>query len=182
MPVTQNQIPDAAVVAVFDTHPAAEGAVRELQKAGFPMDRLSVVGKDFQTDEHVMGYYNLGDRVKSWGSVGALWGGAAGFLFGSAFLVIPGIGPLVVLGPLASWIIGALEGAVVGGGLTAFGAALYSIGVPKDSIVRYETAVRGGKFLVVAHGTADEVARARAVLATARAASVDEHERDIATV
>ena len=47
------------------------------------------------------------------------------------------------------------------GGLTALGTALYSIGIPQNSIVQYETEVKNGKLLLVAHGTADEVQRAR---------------------
>jgi hypothetical protein len=96
-------------------------------------------------------------------------------LFGSAFFMIPGIGPLVVFGPLVGWIVGALEGAVVVGGLSALGAGLYSIGIPKDSIMQYETALKSDKFLVIAHGTADEVARAKGILETTGAAQVSAH-------
>ena len=62
------------------------------------------------------------------------------------------------------WIVGALEEAAVVGGLTALGAGLYSIGIPKNSVVQYETEVKNGKLLLVAHGTADEVERARELL------------------
>jgi hypothetical protein len=65
---------------------------------------------------------------------------------------------------LVAWIIGGLEGAVVVGGLSALGAGLYSIGIPKDSVVQYETALKSDKFLLLAHGTADEVAKARDLL------------------
>ena len=43
------------------------------------------------------------------------------------------------------------------GGLTALGAGLYSIGIPKNSILQYETQVKNGKLLLVAHGTPEEV-------------------------
>jgi hypothetical protein len=99
-----------------------------------------------------------------WGKLGAFWGGFWGLLFGSAFFWVPGIGPLVVAGPLVTWIVAALEGAVVTGGLTALGAGLYSIGIPKNSIVQYETEVKSGKLLLVAHGMADEVQHARDLL------------------
>jgi hypothetical protein len=69
-----------------------------------------------------------------------------------------------VAGPLVMWIVGALEEAAVLGGLSALGAALYSIGIPKNSVVQYETEVKNGKLLLVAHGTADEVERARNIL------------------
>ena len=153
-----------AVVGIYKTHTDAETAVKELQKSGFDMKKLSVVGKDYHTEENVVGFYNAGDRMKFWGKLGAFWGGLWGLLFGSAFFVIPGFGQLVVLGPLAMMIMGALEGAVVTGGLTALGAGLYSIGIPKDSIVKYETALKSDKFLVIAHGSGDDVAKAKSIL------------------
>ena len=74
-----------SVVAVFETHNQAEEAIRELQKDGVDMKQLSIVGKDYHTDEHVVGYYNAGDRMQYWGKLGAYWGGFWGLLFGSAF-------------------------------------------------------------------------------------------------
>jgi hypothetical protein len=136
-----------AVIAVYDTHPAADEAVKELQKAGFDMKKLSVVGKDYHTEDQVVGYF--------------FW--------------VPGIGPVLVGGPLVAWIIAALEGAAVVGGLSAVGAGLYSLGIPKDSIVEYETAVKVGNYVVVAHGTADEAAKAKSILSTWKPSSVTDH-------
>ena len=164
-----------AVVGIFDSHIKAETSIKELQRSGFDMKKLSIVGKDYHPEEHVVGYYNAGDRMKVWGKLGAFWGGFWGLLFGSALFVIPGIGPLVVFGPLVGWIVGALEGAVVVGGLSALAAALFSIGIPKDSIMQYETAIKSAKFLVIAHGTADEMAKAKSILETAGAAQIDVH-------
>lgn len=96
--------------------------------------------------------------------------------------MIPGFGPLVVFGPLVSWIVGALEGAAVVGGLSALDAALYSIGIPQDSIVQYETAIQSDKFLVIAHGTADEVAMAKRIIETHGAAYTAAHEGIVALV
>ena len=80
------------------------------------MKSLSIAGKDTHTDEHVVGYYNAGDRMKYWGKMGAWWGGFWGLLFGSAMFAIPGFGPILVAGPLVAYIVGALEGAAVVGG------------------------------------------------------------------
>jgi hypothetical protein len=167
-----------AVVAIFDTHPEADEAVRELQKSGFDMKKLSVVGKDYHTEEHVVGYYNAGDRMKHWGKLGAFWGGLWGLLFGAAFFWVPGIGPVLIGGPLVAWIIAALEGAVVVGGLSAVGAGLFSLGSPKDSIVLYESAVKAGKFVVVAHGTAQDVAKARDIMSTLKPSGLTDHVLD----
>src|SRR5271165_6017297 len=131
-----------SVVAIYESHDRAEDAIRELPKDGFDMKKLSIVGKDYHTEEHVVGYYNTGDRMKYWGKLGAFWGGFWGLLFGSAFFWVPGIGQILVAGPLVMWIIGALESAVVMGGLSALGAGLFSLGIPKDSILKYETALK----------------------------------------
>lgn len=165
----------SAIVATFNTHIEAEDAVKEVQKAGFDMNKLSIVGKDYHSDEHVVGYYNMGDRAKSWGKFGAFWGGLWGLLFGSAFFFIPGIGPILVAGPLVAWIVGALEGAVVIGGLSALGAALFSIGIPKDSIVLYETSLKANKFLLIDHGSFEEMEQIRKILATTKAVETIVH-------
>ena len=167
---------DAAAVAVYDNHPAAEEAVRALHEAGFDMTKLSIVGKDFRADERVVGFYNIRERVKYWGGTGALWGGLWGLLFGTAFLAVPGIGAVLVGGPLVAVIASGLETALVVGGLSAIGAALYSIGIPKDSVVRYETALRADKFLVIVNGAPDEVARAGDILKKSNASSIDQHD------
>lgn len=153
-----------SVVAIFNAHTEAEEAVKNLQKAGFDMTKLSIIGKDYHAEEHVVGYYNTGDRMGYWGKLGAFWGGFWGLLFGSAFFVVPGIGPIVVGGPIVGWIISALEGAAVVGGISAVGAALYSIGIPKDSILKYENSLKLNKFLVIVHGTTGEIGQARDIL------------------
>jgi uncharacterized membrane protein len=165
-----------AVVGIYTTHTDAEAAIKALQQSGFDMQKLSIVGKDSHTEEHVIGYYNAGDRMQFWGTRGALWGWLCGLLAGAALFVIPGLGPVIVFGPLVGGLVGALGGAVVGGGLSALGAALYSIGIPKDSIVEYETALKSNKFLVMAHGTADEVGTAQRILETTGAAYIAAHE------
>ena len=142
-----------SVVAIYDTHDQAEHAIKELQEAGVDMKSLSIAARNTHTDEHVVGYYNAGDRMKYWGKVGAFWGGFWGLLFGSAAFAIPGLGPILVAGPLVGWIIAGLEGAAVVGGVSAVGAGLVSIGIPKDSVVKYEVALKTDKFVLVVHGT-----------------------------
>src|SRR5579863_2101819 len=162
-------------IAVFSDHQAAEAAVKRLTSAGFEMKNLSVVGKGYHTEEKVVGFYNMGDRVKFWGTRGAFWGGLWGLFFGGLFLTIPVVGHVVVLGYLAGMAITAVENAIVVGGLSALGAALYSIGVPKDSVIKYEGALKADGFLVMAHVTADETTRAKAILGAAKPSLIDVH-------
>ncbi len=165
----------SAVVAIYETHEDAEGAVRTLEASGFDMQKLSIVGKDYQTEEDVVGYYTTGGRMLKWGRNGAFWGGWWGLLFGSAFFLIPGFGPLLAAGPLVGWIVGALEGAIVVGGLSAIGAGLVSIGIPQDSIITYETQIKAGKFVVIAHGSPDEISKASDSLALTNHLGVTSH-------
>jgi hypothetical protein len=162
-------------IAVFGEHSAADAAIKKLTAAGFDIKKLSVVGKGYHTDEKVVGFYNTGDRVRFWGSRGAFWGALWSLFFGGLFITTPVIGPVIALGYLAVVAVAAVEGAVVVGGLSALGAALYSIGIPRDSVVRYETAIKTDGFLVMAHGTAEEMVRAKEILGTSNPSSLDAH-------
>lgn len=167
-------------VAVFDRHEQAEVAIRDLGRAGFDMNKLSIIGREYHTEEHAIGFYNTGDRVRYWGKTGAFWGSIFGILMAPAFFWIPGIGPILTGGLIGSAIMGTLEGAAVGaalaGGSGAVAAALTGIGIPNDSVVRYETALRANQFVLVASGTHAEVEAARVVLA-GLGAKVDVHTR-----
>jgi heat induced stress protein YflT len=167
-----------SVVAVYATHTEADQAVKELQRGGIDLRKLSIVGKGYHTDEHAVGYYNAGDRMKYWGKVGAFWGGFWGLLFGSAFFMIPGLGPILAAGPVVAWIVAALEGAAVVGGVSALGAGLYSMGIPKDSVVKYEAALKTDQFLLIVHGTAAEVAQAKDIIETTHPAQLSLHSSE----
>ena len=166
---------DDAVVAVFADHAGADAAVKQLSTAGFSLKQLSVVGKGYHTEEKAVGFYNMGDRVKFWGSRGAFWGGMWGLFFGGLFLTIPIVGHVVVLGYLAAVALSAAEGAVTVGAVSAIAAALTSIGIPKNSVMQYETAIKADDFLVMAHGSAAEMERARAILAATHPKQLDLH-------
>jgi hypothetical protein len=168
-----------AVVAVYGTHVEAEEAVKKLQRGGIDMHSLSIIGKDTHTEEHPVGYYNTGDRMKYWGKTGAFWGGLWGMLFGSAFFVIPGLGPMLVAGPLVAWIVGALEGAAVVGGLSAVGAGLIGLGIPKDSVVQYELALKTDQYLLLVSDSPSEAARAKELIGTTRALQSAVHAPEV---
>jgi hypothetical protein len=157
-----------AIVAVFADHNAAEAAIKKLTAAGFALPKLSLVGKGYRTEENAVGFYNMGDRIRFWGTRGAFWGGFWGLFFGGMVLTVPVVGQVVVLGYLAAAVLSMVESAVVVGGLSAIGAALYSLGIPKDSVIEYEASVKADDFLVMVHGDADDIARAKAILATTK--------------
>ena len=160
---------------MFPDHVAAEAAVKKLTSGGLAMKSLSLVGKGCHTEKSVVGFYNTGDQVRFWGGRGAFWGALWGLFFGGVFLTTPIVGPVIVLGYLTVSLISALEGAIVFGGLSALGAALASIGVSKDSVIQYETAIAADSFLVMAHGPGEDVSHAKAILDSAGHTKLDVH-------
>ena len=93
----------------------------------------------------------------------------------SAFFVVPDIGPIMVHGPLVGWLIDALTGVAAADQVSAFGVALYNIGIPKDSSLHYEHSLKANKVLVIAHGTTREVIRARDILLSANSIETNVH-------
>ena len=146
-------------VAVFATHGEAEGAIVNLSNSGYNMKNLSIIGQNYHTEEHPVGFVNTGERMWSWGKLGAFWGSIWGLMFGSAMMFIPGIGHVM----FAGWLVAALQGALVGGGIAALGGAFASIGVSENTVVEYETALKAGSFLVLAHGSEQEVKEAKVI-------------------
>ena len=163
---------DRAVIAVFSDIEATERAVRRLAAEGFPLDRVSVIGKNLQSEVRVSGVVTAGDIAGPAAATGAWVGGLFGVLSGLALLFIPGAGPLVVLGPLAAGAVGAARGALIGG---AVGAVLGHF-VAKQHLPEYESLVRAGSYLVVVHGTEDDVSRARQLLWDSGSTDVQRHD------
>jgi hypothetical protein len=169
---------ESSVVAIYAQHSDVENAIKLLQKGNFDIKKLAIVGKGYHTEEEVVGYYTTGERMKHWGKMGAFWGGLWGLLAGSALFLIPGVGPVVVAGSAVAWIVGSLESAAVVGGLSALGAGLYSKGISKGSVLKYESSIKAGKYLLIAHGTTEEAETARRILASTAAEEVNIHQPD----
>ncbi len=164
------------VMALFKTHGAADEAVRALGRAGVALSNISVLGRNYHSEDQPIGYFNAGDRARFYGKFGAFWGGLAGLLLGSGFFFLPVVGPIVVLGPLTSMIVGGLEGAVIAGGVSALAGAFTALGVPKDSVIRYETAIKADSFLVTVHAQEADAGRIQQVLRDAGGSDVEVHE------
>jgi uncharacterized membrane protein len=167
-------------VAIYDSHTEAEAAVKTLERAGFDMKKISIVGRDYHTEEQPLGYFNTGERAMFFGKLGAFWGGLAGLLFGSALVFAPLFGHIVVLGPLAATLVGGLQGAALGGGTGALVGALSALGIPKYSVLRFASAVKADKFLLLLHADAREIARAHQVLRSAGLESFERHGEAVA--
>jgi hypothetical protein len=154
----------SSIVAVYPDHEAAERAVRLLHKEGIATCDLSIVGRDFQTTEEPVGFVSSRDYARAGAATGAWFGGLFGLCVGAAFLVLPGVGPVVVAGPLTAAVVAGIEGAIAGTALGSLAGALVGWGIPREKALKYEKHVKGGKFLVVVRSEPEVVKRARSLL------------------
>lgn len=157
------------IVGHFPSHAEAERVVLELQKEGFDMQKLSIIGKDYETTEQVRGFLTWKDTAKAGATGGAYWGSFVGGLFGilagAGVLFIPGMAPIVIAGPIAGLLAGWLEGTLAGGaGAAAVGGlagALGGLGIPKHEVLRYETKIQAGEFIILVTGSDEDVSQAK---------------------
>lgn len=169
----------STVVGLFDRHPDAEKAVRELVEAGVDRSDISLIARDAQRGTDVRdddGRTTSGERSVDGTSVGenvaggALFGGLGGLLIGLGALAIPGIGPVIAAGPLAATLagtgLGALGGGVIGG--------LKKAGVPENDAEVYSRSIEHGGTLVAVQCQDVSVDRAVDILERNNAVDVDE--------
>lgn len=150
-----------STIGVYGNHAQAVDAVAALKDAGYPTKQLSIIGKAetevIDDKMHVMPK----DPINVVGiGTGTAVGTAIGILTGVGLFAIPGFGFLFGAGAL----IGAIAGfdiGLLGGGIAS---VLTSVGVDKELVKDYQTDLDNGKYLVVAHGTDEEVAKAEGTL------------------
>jgi hypothetical protein len=159
------------VVAVYQTHSQAEDAVRLLTRSGVRIRQISIIGKDWRAREDIQGYYQPADAVKEGAGTGAWVGGIFGMLLGFGLFLVPVAGTIIVLGPLA----GLIAGAVGGAGVGALVGGLVSVGIPREQALKYQVRLEAGEFLVIVHGSRDEIDRAHDVLNTSNQVDLQVH-------
>jgi hypothetical protein len=150
------------VTRSYETYDVARRVVEELQSAGFPAANISLVGRHESTDNS-----NAGEGA----GIGAALGGTAGLLAGLGLLAIPGIGPVVAAGWLASTAAGAAAGGVTGGIIGAFTSA----GEDEESANYYAETVRRGGTVVSVKAHEDQAPAAEAIMDSA--VPIDRDER-----
>ncbi len=164
------------VVATYSNLEQAESAIRTLADNGVPIQHVSLVAQNIGAKNEVHGFVTSSDIAKSSARVGAWVGGLFGVLSGAAFMWVPGFGPMIVIGTLASALLGGIEGAVATGAISGALGWLTSIGIDKQRILKYETSIKAGDLLVIVNGTSDEIAKATDILKNSDANEVEETE------
>jgi uncharacterized membrane protein len=166
---------EQSVIGVYNTMSEAEQAVQALDKGSFPIKQVSIVAQDMQSEKEVHGYVTAGDVARAGANSAAWVGGFFGLLVGAAFIWVPGFGPLLVAGSFASMLLGSMEGVIAGAASGGLLGALVGWGVSKQHIIKYEEHLKSGKYLLMAHGNAEEVARAHTILQSTGAADLTHH-------
>jgi len=156
-------------IGVFPHRRDAEAAIRDLRAAGFPMSQISLVGKDAHPEgllegDNVVGRTQADEGAKAGAATGAAVGGLGGLLVGLGALAIPGIGPVIAGGALATALATAATGGAIGAAAGGLTGALVGLGIPDDRARLYNERVNRGDYLVMVDGTADEIRIAEPIL------------------
>ncbi|HEY0721926.1 MAG TPA: hypothetical protein VGE50_11815 [Gammaproteobacteria bacterium] len=162
------------LVAVVRDQKRAQQVVEELIEQDFPMDSLSMLGRAGSSGDDLLGisYNSVGEKMKSWGTMGAFWGGLWGLLSGAAgMFILPGLGPIVAAGPIVEAIAGAISGAALAGGTMAGAAALseitvaiHQLGVPEEKLHHLHEAIEQGHYVLILRCATDEAEYCRNLL------------------
>ena len=155
------------LLALIDNTEAAERTLRAVMESDYPMDRVSLLGRASSSGDDPIGVYysSVGERMRGWGGLGALWGGLWGLLSGAAgVFLLPGVGPVLAGGPLVEALAGAAAGAGGGaaamagaGGLSHVAVGVHRMGVPEEALERVHEKVEAGGYVMLLIVADDEV-------------------------
>lgn len=167
-------------VGTFSTHHDAEVALRELRDSGFPMDRVSVVGRNIDhhddmsgaeasdrlpgREKHVARDTEADEGAKTGALTGGALGGLTGLLVGLGAIAIPGIGPVMLGGAAATALATTLSGGVIGAAAGGLIGGLVGLGIPEDRARVYSDRVSRGEYLVMVEGSEADVRQAESIL------------------
>lgn len=158
-------------VGVFSRRQDAEVAIDELNRAGFSMNKISIIARDADRQGNIAGVDvadRVGNKADEGAAAGALTGGTlggiTGLLVGLGSLAIPGVGPVIVAGEIATVLATTIAGGAIGATAGGLAGALIGLGIPEERATAYSNRVERGDYLVIINGTDEEIGRAEAIL------------------
>lgn len=167
-------------IAIFASKRQAEDAITTLiDRNGYSLNRFSIVSKEYLTEERAIRFYNTADRVRRWSPWAALWGFIWGLFLGPIFAHtplgnnLPGIVHVPELGHYFSfhvysspfgWLLGSILTAAIFASIAAFASWLVSIGIPRNSLIEYESNYRPQTVELMFDGTEEEALQAKSAL------------------
>lgn len=158
-------------VGIFPTRQEAEYALSELRNSGFSMNQVSIIAQNAGDHGDIAGIdVGTGNQAGEAATAGAVTGGLVGGLIGLigalSALTVPGIGPIVAGGAIASVLGDALIGGAVGAATGGLVGALMGLGIPEERARVYNSRISQGGYLVMVDGTDEEISRAEVILST----------------
>jgi hypothetical protein len=165
---------------LYDTYGDATEAVRRLEQAGIPQGEITIIGHgDVARPQSDRSATLTGTAAGS--GIGGVVGGGAGLMAAAGMLAIPGIGPVVAAGWLATTLAGIVAGAAAGGMVGGVAGGIVDVltasGVDREDANLYAEAMRRGATLVSVRAGAAEDAEVRRLLESSRAVDVVERRR-----
>jgi hypothetical protein len=157
-------------VGAFSNYRDTELALIELQSTGFPMNKVSVVGENLDNSE-IAGASagkgtdeKVGGGAKAGATAGVVTGGLIGLLGSIGALAIPGVGPVMAGGALATLLADTAIGGAIGAATGGLLGGLVGLGVPEEKAKAYNDRVSRGEYLVVVEGTDADLATAQGIM------------------
>ncbi|MEH1945911.1 MAG: histidine kinase [Nostoc sp.] len=159
-------------IGVFSHRRDAEVAITELRDAGFSLNQVSIIAKDtdgrgiggVDVDRNVGTGNKADDGAKAGAATGGVLGGLTGLLVGLGSLAIPGIGPVIAGGAVATALATTLAGGAIGAAAGSIVGALVGLGIPEDRARVYSDRFQRGDYLVILDGTDAEIHQAEGIL------------------
>ena len=165
------------VVGLFENYTDADRAVSELNARGFNRNEISVAARDSALRDRVVGETGKERAVAETAGAGAVGGavvgGLGGLLVGIGALAIPGIGPIITAGTLATALGSTAAGAGIGAAAGGLIGALVGMGIPEEDANFYAEGVKRGGVLVSVHTSDDRASEALNILRQTNAVDVD---------
>ncbi|BCL35980.1 general stress protein [Nostoc sp. MS1] len=168
--ITPSTTTQRRAIGVFPHRRDAEAALTDLRDAGFSMNQVSLIAKDSSGSGATGAGANLGhgnkadEGAKAGAATGGALGGLGGLLVGLGALAIPGVGPIIAGGAVATTIATTLAGGAIGAAAGGIAGGLVGLGIPEDRAKVYSDRFQRGEYLVIVDGTESEIQRAEAIL------------------
>lgn len=158
-------------VGTFSSRSDLEYALRELRDDGFDMNKASVIAKNNDTGNQVAGVEtaeDVGNKADEGAAAGALtggvFGGVTGLLVGLSSLAVPGVGPILLAGEIATALVTTVAGATIGATTGGLLGALVGLGIPEEKAHIYNSRIERGDYLLILDGGEASINRAEAIV------------------
>jgi len=138
-------------------------AIDDLLAHGFDLDKVSIVGNEYNRGVHAIGFYLKGGVMHFQGGQSVFWNDMWQQFNDKLFFVMPDQSVLLATGCIVRLLVKERSDIDIHG-FSVLGTALFSMGVPNDSINQYEADIEVGKILLIVNAGRDEIEKSCEIL------------------